>query len=149
MRNERTMDLSFPHPRTLRPSGETILVVEDDARIRLSTAAALRANGFTVAEAGRGDEALLILASGRLIDCVFSDVRMPGDHDGIALAQWVLAHRPGLPILLTSGDVQTEDLDPDLRRRVSVLPKPYHPALVIGEIEALIAFGQPQKMAVR
>lgn len=143
------MDLSFPHPRILQPSGGTILVVEDDARIRLATAAALRANGFTVAEAGSGDEALLILAGDWPIDCVFSDVRMPGERDGIALARWVRAHRPDLPILLTSGDVQTEDLDPELRRQVWVLPKPYHPALVIGEIEALIAFGQPQEAVAR
>ncbi|WP_436810109.1 response regulator [Sphingomonas sp. DT-204] len=143
------MDLSFPHPRTLPPSGGTILVVEDDVRIRRSTAAALRANGFRVTEAGSGEEALLALSGARPIDCVFSDVRMPGSHDGIALARWVLAHRPGLPILLTSGDVRSEDLDPGLRRRVSVLPKPYHPALVIGEIAALIAVGQRREAAVR
>jgi CheY-like chemotaxis protein len=104
----------------------TILVVEDDLRIRLHIADYLTGRGYMVLEAGSADEALEILErDSRTIDCVFSDVQMPGRQDGVALARWILRHRPGLPVLLTSGNFRTEDLEPELRTVLPVLPKPY------------------------
>lgn len=107
-------------------SALTILVVEDDLRIRQQIADHLTGRGFMVLEAGSADEALALLErDSGTIDCVFSDVQMPGPHDGVALARWILRHRPGLPVLLTSGNFRTEDLEPELRTVLPVLPKPY------------------------
>src|SRR3982751_5042843 len=83
----------------------TILVVEDDARIRLQIAHHLTARGYMVLEADSADRALEILERDKgAIDCVFSDVQMPGRYDGVALARWILCHRPHLAVLLTSGN---------------------------------------------
>lgn len=107
-------------------SPANILVVEDDARVRGQISEYLRSRGFLVFEAATGDEALALLDRGASrIDCIFSDVQMPGRCDGIALARWVLANRPGLPILLTSAEYRSEDLDPTLRPMLRVLSKPY------------------------
>lgn len=107
-------------------SPTNILVVEDDARIRGQISEHLQSRGFTVFEVETGDEALSFLRRGaNRIDCIFSDVQMPGRCDGVALARWVLANRPGLPILLTSAEYRSEDLDPVLRPTLRVLPKPY------------------------
>ena len=104
----------------------TILVVEDDARIRLQIAAHLTGRGYRVLEADSADRALEILERDKgAIDCVFSDVQMPGRHDGVALARWVLRHRPDLAVLLTSGNFGTGDLEPELRAVLPVLAKPY------------------------
>src|SRR6476646_9187480 len=83
----------------------TILVVEDEAAIRLMIAEALRAEGFGVVEAGSGDEALTVLESGTRVNLVFTDVRMPGTLDGLALVGRLRVTRPDLKIAIGSGYV--------------------------------------------
>jgi two-component system, response regulator PdtaR len=122
----------------------TILVVEDDPRIRLQTADHLIGRGYMVLEADSGDEALEILErDSGVIDCVFSDVQMPGRHDGVALARWILRHRPGVAVLLTSGNFRTEDLEPELRNVLPVLPKPYRGPAVEERVISLLAAMPP------
>jgi len=61
--------------------------------------------GFNVLEASNADEARQMIQSYALVmDLVFSDVKMPGNRDGFALAQWVRTHRPEIPVVLASGD---------------------------------------------
>lgn len=120
------MDLTPFSRRCDTGSALTILVVEDDPRIRQQIADHLTDRGYRVLEADSADEALEILErDSGAVDCVFSDVQMPGRHDGVALARWILRHRPGLAVLLTSGNFRTEDLEPELRTVLPVLPKPY------------------------
>ena len=72
----------------------TILLVEDEALIRVDLAEHLRAAGFrNVLEAGNGDQALAMLGAHPAIALVISDVRMPGATDGVALA----GNRAGTP----------------------------------------------------
>jgi CheY-like chemotaxis protein len=117
-----------------------ILVVEDDARIRLQIADHLTQKGYLVVEAASADEALLFLQrDGSVIDCVFSDVQMPGSHDGVGLARWIFRHRPELAVLLTSGNFRAEDLEPKLRAVLPVLAKPYRGEAVEQQMAAVIA----------
>jgi CheY-like chemotaxis protein len=119
--------------------GTSILVVEDDPRVRGQISEYLRSRDFTVFEVETGDEALSFLDhDASHIDCVFSDVQMPGRRDGVALARWVLANRPGLPILLTSAEYRSEDLDPTLRPILYVLPKPYRGHTVEAALAAQV-----------
>jgi CheY-like chemotaxis protein len=80
--------------------GETVLLVEDEVIIRLGLAEFLRECGFTVYEAGMASDAIDVLQTGPL---VISDVRMPGEMDGFALARWVRTYVPQLKVILTSG----------------------------------------------
>ena len=82
-----------------------VLVVEDEMLIRLHVADSFRDSGFAVAEAADGASALRILEQDDSIDAVFTDVTLPGEPDGFALARWVRSKRPGLPVVLTSGEV--------------------------------------------
>jgi DNA-binding NtrC family response regulator len=82
----------------------TVLVVEDDVLERGPLAEYLRDAGFKVIEAANGREAVEVLSSEMAVSVVFSDIRMPGEMDGIALARWVDQRMPELPVLLTSGD---------------------------------------------
>jgi CheY-like chemotaxis protein len=59
--------------------------------------------GYKVLEAQNAAGALELLRSGRKIDLVFSDVIMPGDLDGIGLAEMISREFPGVPVVLTSG----------------------------------------------
>ncbi|WP_197021292.1 response regulator [Sphingomonas sp. UNC305MFCol5.2] len=114
-------------------------MVDDDARIRRQIAGYLADRGYMVVEAANADEALLLLEDvDRSIDCVFSDVQMPGRYDGVDLARWVLGHRPGLAVLLASGSFQVEDLEPELRTVLPVLAKPYRGEAVEASMASLV-----------
>jgi PAS domain S-box-containing protein len=94
--------------------GKTVLLAEDDKRVRELVHQALSAQGFHVLAAEDG-QAALDLAQKLSIDLLITDVRMPR-LDGVSLAQAVAKQKPGVPTLLMSGflaSVQqgSEDLD--------------------------------------
>ena len=115
-------------------TGGAVLLVEDDPLVRLDTALALSDAGFAVIEAGTADEAIDILAQRSHIGLVFTDIEMPGHHDGLDLAQRVEETRPGIPVLVTSGRRRAENLDPK-----RFFAKPYDPRAVIARAKALTA----------
>ncbi|MEO8882937.1 MAG: PAS domain S-box protein [Devosia sp.] len=82
---------------------ETILVVEDDARVRRVAVARLVDAGYTIVEAATGAEALTRLATNPAIKLLFTDVVMPGGMNGDELAKEVRFRRPDVKILFTSG----------------------------------------------
>ena len=84
-------------------SEPVVLLVEDDVLIRFTVAEMLREEGYVVLEAVNASEALAMIATRQQIDVVLSDVRMPGDIDGIALAAEIKAIRPHLPVALVSS----------------------------------------------
>jgi DNA-binding NtrC family response regulator len=103
-----------------------ILIVDDDALIRLTLSDHLQDCGFKVLEASTGDEALAIMAAPAFtVDLVFTDVTMPGLTDGFALAKWIQENQPGIPVIVTSGDAEkiatAGEISPDLQ----FVPKPY------------------------
>jgi CheY-like chemotaxis protein len=69
-----------------------VLIVGDEALVRLSARAEIEAAGFKVYDANNADEAIRILEANPDIELVFSDVDMPGSMDGVKLAHYV---RPG------------------------------------------------------
>ena len=81
----------------------TLLIVEDDFWTRYTAAEYFRNMGYEVLEARDADEALSLLSSRKPIDVVFSDIRMPGSMNGLALAGWITQHYAWLPVFLTSG----------------------------------------------
>ncbi len=107
-------------------TGERILVVEDDPRVRRVSVRRLRNLGHDVVEAESGPAALKILNSGERVDVVFSDVVMAGDMTGIELAHEVRKRWPNLRILLTSGYSDPAAIQDGLvRTSAGWLGKPY------------------------
>jgi len=84
-------------------AGETILVVEDDPRVRRVSVRRLKEFGYTVVEAEGGPAALKVLDRDEAIDLLFTDVVMAGGMTGIDLAREARRRRPTLKILFTSG----------------------------------------------
>ena len=82
-----------------------LLIVEDEILLRMAMAEQMREVGFVVIDAADGDEALSLLRGYPQVDAIFSDVRMPGVVDGVALAQIVNRYYPRVKIFLTSGVV--------------------------------------------
>ena len=103
-----------------------ILVVEDDALIRLTLSDYLQDQGFKVLEATNGDEALgIIAAPDFMVDLIFTDVMMPGVTDGFALAKWMNENHPDIPVIVTSGDAEKVANAPDLGGGCQFVAKPY------------------------
>ena len=100
-----------------------VLIVEDEAMVRLIGADAVADAGYEVLEASSADEALTILQGVEEVHILFSDIRMPGTMDGLQLARIVHDRWPSIRIVLTSGDTFLQDRDvPDNGR---FLAKPY------------------------
>ena len=92
-----------PVPSSLAHRTETLLVVEDESRVRRLACRYLRELGYTVLEAADAEDALAILETEPEIQLVFSDIVMPGKLNGPDLARWIAAHRPEVKCLLTTG----------------------------------------------
>jgi two-component system cell cycle sensor histidine kinase/response regulator CckA len=104
----RVAEASAVEPWALRPAktqhgGETILVVEDEAKVRLATREILQLAGYRVLEAGSGEEAMRV--SERYagpIHLLLSDVVMSG-MSGPEVAQQLVGARPAMQVLYMSG----------------------------------------------
>ena len=113
-----------------------VLVVEDEFLIRILVADHLRDAGFTVIEAFNADEAIAILTAGVAIDLVFTDVRMPGAVDGIALLEFVKRTRPDVPVLITSGHL--EPARAYAGGATLFLPKPCDPDMITRALRSAL-----------
>jgi len=114
-----------------------VLIVEDELLVRMIVSDVLRDAGYSVIEAASGDEAAEILSSGVPVDLVFSDVRMPGALDGIALLGFVRSILPNVPVVITSGHLQAGLAMTDGATRF--LAKPYRVEQVLRLVDDELA----------
>ena len=119
---------------------QTILVVEDEASVRLAISDYLTEQGFTVLQAAGATGAIDVLARHPEIELVFTDLAMPGDMDGLDLVDWLLKHRPGLPVIITSGVWGRVGTMAEFSRNqaLSYLVKPYPYETVAQKIRQVI-----------
>ncbi len=101
-------DQAEPTPLNLTGGSETILLVEDELRVRKLTKRALLGLGYRVLEAEDAARAMKALEAGAAVDLLFSDIVMPGNMNGRSLARWALQRRRGLKVLLTTGFSEEE-----------------------------------------
>ncbi|KRD95821.1 hypothetical protein ASE63_12425 [Bosea sp. Root381] len=97
-----------------------VLLVEDDALIRMDTADLIGAMGHTVLEAANAHEAMQLAAT-QEIDRLVTDVGLP-DLSGIELANRLRETRPHLPVVFASGMSQLPGVALDSRTRLVVKP---------------------------
>ncbi|NLS08324.1 response regulator [Rhizobium sp. P32RR-XVIII] len=114
-----------------------VLVVEDEAFLRLDIVDSLNEDGFHVLEAGDAYEAIATLESRQPIDLVFTDVEMPSELDGLALAKLVAERWPSTRIIVTSGRRAVEITDiPD---GTVFFSKPYRHVEIIMSMREMLA----------
>ncbi|MDH2326236.1 response regulator [Cereibacter sp. SYSU M97828] len=110
MRVQQPAEVPAARPRT-------ILLVEDDALIRMGTSDLLEELGHNVVAAASAEEALVLL-EGHEIDILVTDMKLPR-MSGLELAERLLDQRPRLPVILATGDSMISF------PRAVLLPKPY------------------------
>jgi CheY-like chemotaxis protein len=116
----------------------TILMVEDNADVRLMGATLLEEAGFEVHQAADADEALSMILEGLGFDLLFTDIVMPGAMDGVALAAEVRRLQPGVPVLLTTGWGDRANDHGGLE----LIGKPYRAPELTQKIHALLDRGE-------
>jgi two-component system cell cycle response regulator CpdR len=113
-----------------------ILIVDDEAQIRGLLSLTFEQAGYIVKTAASGRDAIA-LCDAEVFDVVLSDVVMP-EMDGHELVEWIAANRPATHFALMSG------FDPSCNGcasspRCELIPKPFHPAQVVGFVELVLA----------
>ena len=106
--------------------GERILVVEDRHDVRRTARRILTGLGYDVLEAADGHEALGLLSEEDRIDLLFTDIVLPGDLNGLHLANEARVRHPELKVLYTSGFAQDALQDGDVNvDRIDLVRKPF------------------------
>jgi PAS domain S-box-containing protein len=120
--------------------GETILVVEDNPEVKSVAVTLLEQLNYRTVAVDNAKSALNLLATGTPIDLVFTDVMLPGDLDGVALAQAISKKHPRVPVLLTSGYAKALAG----RHGLPILRKPYQISALAEAIRSTLDPGSAE-----
>lgn len=123
--------------------GRTILLVEDDDRVRRLAERILRGADYRVLSAPDGPTALALLeravTQGEQVDLLLSDVVMPG-MDGRKVAERAATILPGLPVLFMSGYSEERlSFGRELAPGIDLLPKPFTPVVLRERVRSALA----------
>jgi PAS domain S-box-containing protein len=120
-------------------SGEIVLVVEDDPRVRRVSVRRLKELGYAVIEVDSGPAALAVIDRDQSIDLLFTDIVMPGGMTGVDLARAARTRRPDLKILFTSGYVEPAIFEGGLStENAGWLGKPFSTADLAAKLRDLL-----------
>ena len=120
-----------------------VLLVEDEALVRMMAADVLREEGgFKVVEAADADEALTVLDATADVRALVTDVEMPGSLNGFTLARVVKQAWPQIGIVVTSGRMAPGPKD--LPSGALFMPKPYRPADLLAAVRTVLPSDQTE-----
>ena len=123
------------------PAGtETILLVEDEATVRKTTARILHEQGYAILEARNGDDALRLVKqmAPKTIQLLITDVVMPG-LGGMPLAREIERIDPDIKILFISGYTENTIIQRGIAEPgINFLPKPFAPSDIAIKVRQLL-----------
>lgn len=137
-----SQDSWSPRAKALGPSTDglvekiKILVVEDQAIIRISTAQMLEEAGYGVFEAPNADAAIQILEARNNIRVVFTDIKMPGTTCGLQLARAIRDRWPPIHLIVTSG--LNAPAETTFLMNGRFIRKPYAPEHLLRALDELL-----------
>lgn len=100
-----------------------VLIVDDEPLIRLSAINVARDAGYDTLAASSYEQAMGMLDSNAGVGILFTDIRMPGNQDGLELARKVQERWPHIGVIVTSGHLRGIEEE----GRMIFLSKPYSP----------------------
>lgn len=124
------------HPST--PAISAVLVVDDDLAFAKALADLLAMENVAVSLVHQGKDVIESLTS-KLPDLIFLDVHLP-DINGLEVLRSVAERWPELPVLLSTGDPDDEELDRNLPPgRVGFLRKPFNRDTLLNAMNGVVA----------
>jgi DNA-binding NtrC family response regulator len=121
-------------------SDRLCLIVDDEPAIRRYLQAVLKEQHLQTVEANDAIDALRVVNQlGSSLDLILSDVKMPGDMNGVDLAHSVRSAYPAIPIILISGYSDSKDAD---TAGFELIPKPFLPETILAAVERAIHSGE-------
>jgi two-component system, cell cycle sensor histidine kinase and response regulator CckA len=141
-----TKTVAADEPADWRGS-ETILLVEDEAAVRLVTRALLERFGYRVLEAANGAGAVQIWEDNRdNIALLLTDMVMPGGFSGAQLAERFKRQTPALPVIFATGySTEISGMPSTWRSSGNFLQKPFRPNQLLQMIRRLLDAGTGKK----
>ena len=139
-RTDRALDVvAVRAPPKILNGSETILLVEDDAKVRLVVREVLQRHGYQVLDAENGGAALLICDEfPGPIDLLLTDVVMPR-MSGRELADHLAPIRPKMCVVYTSGHTEDSLLRHGVRDvSLAFLAKPIIPATLLLKVREVL-----------
>ncbi|MBV7548369.1 PAS domain S-box protein [Pseudomonas sp. PDM26] len=122
-------------------AGETVMLVEDDAAVRMLVLDLLKELGYRAHEAEDAKGALPVLESDLRVDLLVTDVGLPG-MNGRQLAEIARQHRPELKVLFMTGYAEiAAERQGFLEEGMDMVAKPFSIDLLANKIRTMI--GQP------
>lgn len=112
----------------------SILVVDDEALIRMAMLDIVEEAGYSAVEAADADEAIVMLERCPRIAAVLTDINMPGGTmDGLQLSRMIRDRWPLVGLVLTSGRFVART--PQMPDGVHFIPKPYTPDEIVAALQ--------------
>jgi CheY-like chemotaxis protein len=122
--------------------GESVLVIDDEAVVRMLIVDVLRESGYTALEAADGPSGLTILQSGARIDLLITDVGLPGGLNGRQVADAARVARPELKVLFVTGYAENAVVgNGHLDHGMEVITKPFSTSALAARVRDLIDRG--------
>jgi CheY-like chemotaxis protein len=128
--------MTAPHPGSAR-----ILIVDDEPAVRRFAARVLVQEGFVVAEAADGAEALTLVRASA-VDAVVSDIVMPR-LNGVELLKALAASHPQLPVILMSGYAAAQLEGMGIAAPCGMLTKPFPAERLVQEVRRCLPGTDP------
>jgi CheY-like chemotaxis protein len=119
--------------------GETVLVVDDEASVRMLVAEVLEDLGYLAVEAADGPSGLKILQSDLRIDLLITDVGLPGGMNGRQVADAARVTRPDLKVLFITGYAENAAIgNGHLAPGMQVMTKPFVMEVLAARVRQMI-----------
>ncbi|MFT6465853.1 PAS domain S-box protein [Halopseudomonas sp.] len=119
--------------------GETVLVIDDEAAVRMLMVEVLEDAGYQTLAAEDGPAGLEILRSAARIDLLVTDVGLPRGMNGRQVADAARALRPELKVLFVTGYAEKSAMSQvQLNDSLQVLIKPFPMAALSGKVRDMI-----------
>jgi PAS domain S-box-containing protein len=119
--------------------GETVLLVDDDATVRMLLAEVLTESGYKLLEAGDGASAMKHLGTDLRIDMMVTDVGLPGGMNGRQVADAARTMRPDLKVLFITGYAENAAITSGhLEAGMQILAKPFAMSTLANKVREML-----------
>ena len=115
----------------------SILVVDDEALIRMAMMNIVEDAGYSAVEAANADEAIIMLERCADISAVLTDINMPGSMDGLQLSRLIRDRWPLIGLVVTSGRFVAHAMQ--MPTGVHFIAKPYTPGEIVSALQSCAA----------